>query len=214
MKLAKNAVSKCKISHSTSCLLYILLGMQANDTVIGDPLYTVPIQISEELINQNPNLTGISLCYEVHGKASSYFNLVSDKCTSVNAFYTSLSNPLAGNIIGGIGVNAVDQNGVCHKIEARLDGCSAFVDGDALSIGETYSKAGITVTRRRNRTRIAIPNCGNVDLVLWYICQNVQRQMMSRFVIARGINLQSTSHGIVGRLELCIKMKTFHILIL
>lgn len=176
--------------------------MKANDTVIGDPLFTVPIQISEELITQNPNLTGASLCYEVHGKANSYFNLVSDKCTSVNAFYVSLANPLAGNIIGGIGINAIDQNGVCHRIETRLDQCSASVDGDALSIGQIYSKAGIIVMRRRNRTRIAIPNCGNVDLVIWFICQNVQGQMMSRFVIARGVNLQPTSHGIVGRLEL------------
>ena len=177
--------------------------MNANDTIIGDPLFTVPIQIPQELITQNPNLTGASLCYEIHGRANSYFNLVSDKCTSVNAFYISLDNALAGNIIGGIGVNAVDQDGVCHKIEARLDQCSAFVDGDALSVGESYNKAGIIVSRRRNRIRIAIPNCGNIDLVLWFICQTVQGQMMSRFVIARGVNLQPTSHGLVGRVESC-----------
>ena len=175
--------------------------MNTNDTVIGDPLFTVPLQISQELINQNPNLTEASLCYEIHGKANSYFNLVSDKCTSVNAFYISLANPLAGNIIGGIGINAIDQDGVCHRIETRLDQCSAFVDGDSLSIGESYDKAGIIVTRRRNRIRIALPNCGNIDLVIWFICQNVQGQMMSRFVIARGVNLQPTAHGIVGKLN-------------
>lgn len=164
-------------------------------------MFKVPIHIPQELINQSSNLLGASLCYEVHGKANSYLNLVSDKCTSVNAYYISLANPLAGNIIGGIGINAVDQDGVCRRIETRLDACSALVDGDALSIDESYNKAGITVTRRRNRTRIAIPNCGNIDLVLWFICQNIQGQMMSKFVIARGVNLQPTSHGIVGKLK-------------
>jgi len=113
-----------------------------------------------------------------------------------------LDNPLAGNIIGAIGINAIDQDGVCHRIEARLDQCSAFVDGNALPVGGSYNKAGIIVSRRRNRVRIAIPNCGNIDLVLWYMCQSIQGQLMSRFVIARGVNLQPTSHGLVGMLEL------------
>lgn len=198
----KNVVSNCKVLLLAVIMLYALLGINANDTIIGDPLFTVPIHIPQELIANNPSLNGASLCYEVHGKANSYFNLVSDKCTSVNAFYISLANPLAGNIIGGIGINTVDQDGVCHRIETSLDQCSASVDGNSLSIEESYNKAGIIVTRRRNRTRIAIPNCGNIDLVLWFICQNVQGQMMSRFVIARGVNLQPTSHGIVGKLEI------------
>ena len=200
----KSVVSRCKVRHLVVTMLYVLLGINANDTIIGDPLFTTPAHISEELIAQNPNLTGASLCYEVHGKANSYFNLVSDKCTSVNAFYVSLTNALAGNIIGGIGINAVDQDGVCHRIETRLDQCSALVDGDALSVGETYDKAGIIVMRRRNRIRIALPNCGNVDLIMWFICQNVSGEMMSRFVISRGVNLQPTSHGMVGKLKLSI----------
>lgn len=197
----KSVVSSCKVLRLAGIMLYVLLGMNANDTIIGDPLFTVPAHIPEDLIAQNPNLTGVSLCYEVHGKANSYFNLVSDKCTSVNAFYISLTNALAGNIIGGIGINAVDQDGVCRRIETRLNQCSAFVDGDALSVGETYDKAGIIVMRRRNRIRIALPNCGNIDLVMWFICQNIGGEMMSRFVILRGVNLQPTSHGMVGKLK-------------
>ena len=77
-----------------------------------EPFVLYGIQIPQELVVQNPNLTGVSLCYEIHGRANSYFNLVSDKCTSVNAFYIPLDNPLAGNIIGGIGINAIDQDGV------------------------------------------------------------------------------------------------------
>ena len=180
------------------CNFYV--GMNANDTIIGDPLFKVPIHVSQQLIDENPEFEGANLCYEIHGIAGSSFNLVSDRCTSVNALYIPMDNPMAGNIIGAIGITAIDQDGVCHRIEARLeDGCSAIVDGDSLPTRGSYVKAGIRVYRRTNRVRIAIPNCGNVDLVLWFICQNVQGQMMSKFVIARGVNLQPTSHGLVGK---------------
>ena len=173
--------------------------MNANDTIIGDPLFTVPIQVPGELIKQNPDLIRVSLCYEIHGRANSYFNLVSDKCASVNALYISLGNTV--NIIGGIGVTAVDQDGICHRIEVRLDDqCSVFVD--ALSIRRSYSGAGIsvTVTPSINRITIVVPNCGNLDLVIRFECISGRGPMMSRFTIIRGLNLQPTSHGLVGRM--------------
>jgi len=181
-------------------MLFSYTGMNANDTIIGDPLFKVPIQVRQELIDENPEFEGANLCYEIHGKAGSSFNLVSDRCTSVNALYIPMNNPEAGNIIGAIGITAIDQDGVCHRIEARLENsCSAIVDGDPLPVRGSYVKAGIRVYRRTNRVRIAIPNCGNVDLVLWFICQNMEGQMMSKFVIARGVNLQPSSHGLVGK---------------
>ena len=57
--------------------------IRVNDTIIGDPLYEVPVIIDEE------NNT-VSLCYEVHGEPGEHFNLISDTCVSVNALYSSV----------------------------------------------------------------------------------------------------------------------------
>jgi len=56
-----------------------------NDTVVGDPLLTVPIPNMREL---GIGIDSALLCFEIHGERDSYFNLVTDKCVSVNARYT------------------------------------------------------------------------------------------------------------------------------
>ena len=56
--------------------------LSANDSVIGDPLFTVPFREDQT-----------SLCFEVHGKANNNFNLVSDTCTNVNAYFAPMLNP-------------------------------------------------------------------------------------------------------------------------
>ena len=167
---------------------------------IRDPLFKVPIHIDQALIDANPALAEACLCYEVHGRDNSTFNLLSDRCTSVNARYTSMNNPAAGNIISAIGVTAIDQNGDCHQIEANIDQCSVSVDGSPLAIGAMYSDAGISVMRYEGRVKIAVPNCGRQELVLWFICKTVHNAVTSEFIIARGVNLQPTSHGLVGKM--------------
>ena len=66
-----------------------------------------------------------------------------------------------------------------------------------------------------SRVRIAVPNCNSaMGLVMWVFCQTQTFWSTSdinpdgtevtfegdaiRFVIARGLNLQETSHGILG----------------
>jgi len=86
-----------------------------NDTVVGDPLFTVPILAAMSR----------SLCFEVHGSADRIFNLVSDVCTTVNAHYTPMDIPENGNIIdiSCIGVRAVPNSGLCKNVRVELDGC-------------------------------------------------------------------------------------------
>lgn len=165
---------------------------------IRDPLFKIPVHIDQELIDQNPALAEACLCYEVHGRDNTTFNLLSDTCTSVNAHYTSMTNPAAGNIISAIGVTAIDQNGACHEIEANIDQCSVTVDGNLL---DSYKNAGITVIQYQGRVKIAVPNCGKAELVLWFICKTVHNAIISEFIIARGVNLQPTSHGLVGKIN-------------
>ena len=163
--------------------------IRVNDTIIGDPLYEVPVIIDEEG-------NTVSICYEVHGEANQHFNLISDTCVSVNALYSSMINSSDGNIISKIGVLAEDSNRVCQQIEADLEGCTARVNGNNVTL---YNQDGIRVMHRANRTRISVPNCESTDLVMWVTCEVQGEQPMIRFVVARGFNLRPTSHGLVGK---------------
>ena len=176
---------------------------RVNDTIIGDPLLTVPLLVSNlDDLGFDQNL---SLCYEVHGQSDKYFNLVSDICTSVSAHYLGVSS---FNIIDEIGVRAIDNSRNCRDILVSKEG-GVTVDGQVVT---RFSESGISVRKYQHHVRIAVPNCAHVDLVVWIICQNrtltdysdqgdairVSVTMM-KFVIARGFNLQQSSHGILGR---------------
>ena len=153
----------------------------------------------------------INLCFEVHGDNDAYFNLVSDACVSVNAHYIRVRPEDNINIIDSIHVRAVGSDGNCHNIDMSLDQCGARVDGVSVDM---YNSAGISVRRFRNRVRIVVPNCQDIDLVMWVFCLNytfVSREdengneitfkaEVIRFVIARGLDLAERSHGILGNL--------------
>ena len=180
--------------------------IRVNDTVTGDPLMTVPLNVGNETrmllgLDENERL---SLCYKVHGEANENFNLVSDVCVSVNAHYARVRSDVDINVIDQIGVRAVDSANQCHNIMADLNGCSASVDG--VEITTSYRMGGIFVRKYPTRVRIAVPNCEDHDLVMWVFCQTATFENgnmtfdapMIRYVIARGFNLAETSHGILG----------------
>ena len=172
------------------------LGTIRNDTVIGDPLYAAPVYSEDG--------KEYSLCYEVFGRANSTFNLVSDTCVNVNARYAPMDNPEEGNIIRAVGVRAKGlSDSSCHNIRVDLEGCSATIetpDGNSQSLAsmERFQSDGISVRKYPNRVRISAPNCENVMLVMWVICENRNNQDMIKFVIARGVNLRPSSHGLLG----------------
>ena len=181
-----------------------------NDTLTGDPLMTVPILTGQTNGDQVP-----SLCYEVHGKAEQYFNLISDTCTSVNAFYQkaeNLSDNIDLNVVTKIGVRAVGgDNSTCKNIEVSLESCTVTVDG-VVQGSDVYNNNGIRLRRTANanglRVRIAVPNCARNMLVMWVFCASgrvedpVTWEYFSasfiRFVVMRGLNLNDFSHGLIG----------------
>ena len=65
-----------------------------------------------------------------------------------------------------------------------------------------YNSDGISVSRFGQKVRVVVPNCENVDLVMWITCREVNSNRMMRFVITRGVNLRPTSHGFLGKLWL------------
>lgn len=177
-----------------------------NDTVVDDPLLTVPLNIRnrDEVLQTNQI---VSLCYEVHGANDIYLNYVSDDCVSVNAHYFELRSQPLIHFIDSIAVRAVDNKGHCRNITVDLEGCAATVGN--LPIDRVFSLDGISVRRYTNRVRISVPNCASQSLVMWVFCRNatmrdpieVERFLtleILRFVIARGFNLNEQSHGILG----------------
>ena len=172
---------------------------------------TVPFHDSTTVANQTTAQPPPSLCYEVHGRRDTYFNLISDTCTSVNAFYEKAlvnSSNIDLNMVTKIGVRAVGgDNETCTNIEVDLDSCTTSVDGVILS---TYSLSGISVRRKDDgsRVRISVPNCADTHLVMYVFCTSgmvedpvdwkYYRARFIRFVVLRGLNLNEFSHGLLG----------------
>lgn len=183
-----------------------LTGLIRNDSVIGDPLFTVPIHTS--------NLDRVSLCYEIHGRGNTFFNLVSDKCTNINAHYLSVGRL---NIVDSIGVSAEGNDGMCRHVRVDLAQCAVSVMDEggamvALNASEEFSMGGVHIRQYRDRVRIAVPNCDQVTLVAWVVCERGEVDMI-RFNIARGVNLRPTSHGLLGEclslLHFCYKTLSY-----
>ena len=138
-----------------------------------------------------------------------YFNLISDRCVSVNAHFITVG-PF--NVINQVAVRAVDDGNTCRNILVDAENaCSAAMDGASI---DEYSQAGVSVRVFKERVRISVPNCDNQKLVMWVICEHgslrlfgsdsdrtVYEARMIKFVVARGFNLQPTSHGIIGKRE-------------
>ena len=178
-----------------------------NDTVIGDPLLTVPINV--------PNITAfgyddVSLCYEIHGEANTIFNLVTDACISVSAHYINITADL--NIINQIGIRAVDKDGQCKNIQVDLEECRVSINGGELTNAKYFS-AGLMVRkggRQGDRVRVRVPNCNELPVVMYIICQrdadlentligDMVKADMIKFEVTRGLNVgHSNAHGLIG----------------
>ena len=177
-----------------------------NDTVIGDPLITVPILVSEDILKKL-NIAHLSLCYEIHGYRDEIYNLVSDECVSINAHYYALTHYL--NVIDQIGVRVVDEDSVCRNIKVDVNDCIVSVDD--VDIASSLSSGGINVSKSLDNVRISVPTCNDLpSLVMWITCETrtlkdpfgngdeVTGEML-KFEVARGLNFgHEVSHGLQG----------------
>ena len=174
------------------------LAVIKNDTIVGDPLYRAALWVGNQTCKY-------SLCYEIHGEAGKHFNLISDLCVSVNAYYSAMSNPALGNVISAVGIRASDDTDTCHDINIVQNtvtgACEASVNGGpVLSVGSESRNNGVNVKQDiMSHVRVSVPNCERVPLIMWVICQNMSGELMMRFDISRAVNLRSSSHGLLGK---------------
>ena len=172
--------------------------------MIGDPFFEANLWFED-----GSREFSYSLCYEIHGRSNRHFNLISDTCVSVNAYYTAMNDPINGNIISAFGIRAVDNSGSsCTDIEViqnQTTGyCELRVDGVQTS---AYSMNGISASLRSfYKARVSVPNCEQLPLVMWIKCRNIQDQFMMSFDVKRGVNLRPTSHGLLGKLFISLSV--------
>ena len=162
--------------------------------------------MSNEQLVALGNLSKLSLCFKVDGRADQWFNLVTDECTTVNAHYGELNQDL--NAIDKIGMRVVDSAGQCVNIRVDVDQCMTEVNGAQLE--GRYSANTVSVRRYRNRVRISVPNCNDLTLVMWVFCETrtlddpyggseVTGDMI-KFVVMRGLNFGNrVAHGLLGK---------------
>jgi hypothetical protein len=194
-------------AHSTNQQYSVFSLALVDDTVIADPLFTVPILVSPaDLLATGEKK--LSLCYEFHGIANRWFNFITDMCTNVNAHYTAVVADL--NIIDQIGVIAVNDDKKSVKIKVNVNGCKAEVEGKIVS---QFREKGISVRKIHNRVRIAVPNGAEQRLVMWVTCEtltltnpdtfeDIKGVQAIRFDVKRGLNFGHVdSHGIIGMTE-------------
>ena len=178
-----------------------------NNTVIGDPFYTAPIDLSGAIPGVSSSVA-VSLCYELHGEAGYTFSLVNDVCTLVNAHYVGAMRGVDVNVIDRVAIRAKDSANAYRNISMSLSGgCSVSVDGT--QIENQYDRDGVSVKRYANssqpRVRVSVPNCNETMLVMWMICENRPLPAtgevpvnMVKFVIARGRSISEFAHGLLG----------------
>ena len=176
-----------------------------NDTVIGDPLFTVPVFVPD-LESLGIGLDRISLCYELHGQSDEWFNLVTDECTSVNAHYINTASRL--NVINQIAIRAADVAGNCREILVIREGCTVELDGVPLNRSARFNENDIKIKRYPQRVRVTVPNCDEQRLIMWITCETTSQETTPgdtitidsiRFDVMRGLNFgHRDSHGIIG----------------
>ena len=168
-----------------------------NDTVIADPQFTV----------STPGNAKEAICYEFHGKSGRYFNLISDSCTSVNAYFTPMPITTQGNRMSTVGIHAKQSEerlilesgevvGKCIDIRIELLGCAAFIGKRRLA--EWGSEGEIRyrryVYKGKSHWRVSIPNCEAEDYAIKVTCLSD----LLRVDVNRKLHSISSSHGIMG----------------
>ena len=69
--------------------------------IMGDAVFTVPLPSDNDYSDQ-PDFTNGALCYEVQGKNSYIYNLISDQCVTINSLYNKSNDTDKFNVITAI----------------------------------------------------------------------------------------------------------------
>ena len=180
----------------------------ADDRTSQPSLFTAPLLVDEAARGLFGNAESISLCYQVHGRASRFFSLVSDACVSVNAKYDRQRNHISETLLSQVGILGIDDNQTCVRVQVDAASCQVRLNG--VPISNNYQRNGLSVTQLADGVRVVLPNCEFRDVVIRVRCgrlpANGQEQL--ELYLSRMLNFRATSHGLIGillfTLPLCV----------
>ena len=175
----------------------------AVDVVVGDPVFYVPLLLSESSDLEGP----LGLCFQIHGEDNDIYNLLTTPCTSVNGLWTAVTNKL--NVITEISVNTVSDD-ECHTVKVQLESCTVVIDGDTiLNQDGNYTVLGGMIVSRIDDSlvEITVDNCKE-PIVLAVECEtrlvhdretknHVETDML-KFSIRRPLAGRVQAHGLFG----------------
>ena len=179
-----------------------------------DMVMSVPLDINPAELGLTAST--LSLCYQVHAEAGKYFNILSDRCVSVNAHISRPHVHIDAHVMDQIGIRAVGENGSCYNIKIERENCAVSINDQLLPIAAEFNEEGIVVTNAapfvRNPTvRIAVPNCGRStidDMFISCTTYNLRDPATLRgfvttdvlqFGSTRGNSVAEPPHGLIGR---------------
>ena len=144
----------------------------------------------------------ISLCYEVRGPPNHIVNLVSSKCTSINARYANVDESGRDTTFGDVGIRTVDASGECNNIQVKRD-CSVRYNKEILS--SNFTDSAIVIEMYSNFLHVSIPNCGK-EIVMYFRCQHLSpdNAPVMDVTITRNYIEQDITHGLIGRCRKCL----------
>lgn len=171
------------------------------DTIGGDPMLSVPFN------TPSPDFTPgeVALCYEIHGRAGKYFNLISDTCLSVNAHYFKPNHTLRIHVIDQISVVMTNDLGNNINVSVDLEECRVSLGGRVVKF---YNDSGVALWSISNTSAIIwASNCESEPVVMWVTCERrtfkdrtlTAESDLIKFTVARGLALNKTSHGLLGQ---------------
>eukprot|EP00731_Ephydatia_muelleri_P017154 Em0010g252a len=173
-----------------SCSIWI------SDQVSDDPLFIVhPAPTSTSTSTNAPQPPPPALCYEILGKPNFIFNMVSTHCTSVNALYSSLDGQR--NVISTLGLLAVDNSGVCVRVEVGAGDCVPTVGRARLS--SQYNQNGVSVTWSKGLVNIGVPDCSHGNMVVSVSCNVIGSRAILGINVMRQLDHHPGSHGLLGQ---------------
>ena len=113
------------------------------------------------------------------------------------------------NVIDRVGIRALESGGArqCRSISVDLN---AMIDGRPLNQSVRYNFRGIRVRQYPRHVRVAVPNCNDLSLVIWVICQNNSLDdhvnggkitaKIIKIAVMRGLNFEHRNgHGLLGK---------------
>ena len=118
-----------------------------------------------------------------------------------------------------IWIKTIDNNNECHEIEVNVNGCTVSYDGiqilryqntSDLTYTSPFSLNGIKIRVYSNRVHLTVPNCDDICLSMWIVCQSPLLQdpytdeplgiaPMLKLVVTGGLNINEYSHGLIGK---------------